>query len=63
MYATDDDAGVFGEVEYSFEDTVVDFNISTTNGRVVTTQTLDYEEESQYVLSVRASDLHPTLSR
>lgn len=63
MRATDDDVGEFGEVEYSFEDTVVDFNISTSNGRVVTTQALDYEAQSQYVLSVRASDLHPTLSR
>ena len=63
MRATDDDAGTFGEVEYSFEDTVVAFNISSTNGRVVTTQPLDYETQSQYVLSVTASDLHPTLSR
>ena len=63
MHATDDDVGVFGEVEYSFQDTVVDFNISTANGRVVTTRALDYEAQSQYVLSVRAGDLHPMLSR
>lgn len=63
MHATDDDFGIFGDVEYSFQDTVVGFNISATNGHVVTTQELDYETQSQYVLSVRANDLDPELSR
>ena len=63
MRATDDDDGLFGDVEYSFEDTVVAFNISSMGGLVVTTQPLDYETQRQYVLSVTASDLHPTLSR
>ena len=61
--ATDDDVGIFGEVEYSFQETVLDFNISVTNGHVVTAKELDYEMQSQYVLSIMANDLHPTLSR
>ena len=63
MRATDDDIGIFGEVEYSFQDIVVDFNISATTGRVVTATELDYEIQSQYVLSIMANDLDPELSR
>lgn len=63
MQATDADIGIFGEVEYSFEDTVVNFNISSTTGLVVTAMELDYEIQSQYVLSIRANDLDPELSR
>ena len=63
MRATDADIGVFGEVEYSFQDIVVGFNISSTTGLVVTAMELDYEVQSQYVLSIRANDLDPVLSR
>ena len=61
--ADDDDIGIFGEVEYSFQDIVEDFNISSSSGLVVTTKELDYEMQSQYILSVRANDLDPQLSR
>ena len=61
--AVDDDIGNFGEVEYSFQDIVLDFNISATIGSVVTAMELDYEMQSQYVLSIMANDLDPELSR
>lgn len=63
MRASDDDIGIFGEIEYSFEDTVVDFNVSSTSGLVVTAMELDYEMQNQYILSIRANDLDPELSR
>lgn len=63
MRANDDDIGIFGEVEYSFQDIVVDFNISSTTGLVVTAMELDYEMQNQYILSIRANDLDPELSR
>lgn len=63
MRASDDDIGIFGEVEYSFEDIVVDFNVSSTSGLVVTAMELDYEMQNQYILSIRANDLDPELSR
>lgn len=63
MRANDDDVGIFGEVEYSFQDIVVDFNISSTTGLVVTAMELDYEMQNQYILPIRANDLDPELSR
>ena len=63
MRANDDDIGIFGEVEYSFQDIVVGFNISSTTGLVVTAMELDYEMQNQYILSIRANDLDPELSR
>lgn len=63
MRATDDDIGIFGEVEYSFQDIVVYFNVSSITGLVVTAMELDYEMQNQYILSIRANDLDPELSR
>ncbi|NWI05843.1 PCD23 protein, partial [Tichodroma muraria] len=57
LFASDEDAGLNGEVMYSFiDDTYGAFAIDSVTGSIVTTKALDRETKSQYTFRAVASD-------
>eukprot|EP00117_Sycon_ciliatum_P011661 scpid2392/ scgid13049/ Protocadherin Fat 1; Cadherin family member 7; Cadherin-related tumor suppressor homolog; Protein fat homolog; Protocadherin Fat 1, nuclear form len=57
--ATDDDAGSYGDVTYSFDSATsqdLPFSINAQNGTIFTTQTLDFDNTSRYEWVILASD-------
>ncbi|RVE65013.1 hypothetical protein OJAV_G00132020 [Oryzias javanicus] len=58
--ASDVDEGVNGQIRYFIEDLEVPFAIGETTGELFTTNLLDREAVSIYILTLIASDEHPT---
>ncbi|KAM6987514.1 protocadherin Fat 4 [Tautogolabrus adspersus] len=58
--ASDIDEGINGEIRYSLENLDVPFAIDETSGELFTTNVLDRETVSVYILGVIGSDKHPT---
>ncbi|NXJ84185.1 PCD23 protein, partial [Trogon melanurus] len=64
LFASDEDAGLNGEVTYSLIDnTFGAFAINSVTGSIVTTKTLDRETKSQYTFRAVASDCSTQLPR
>ncbi|KFP30693.1 Protocadherin-23, partial [Colius striatus] len=64
IFASDEDAGLNGQVTYSLiDDTSGAFAINSVTGSIVTTKALDRETKSQYTFRVVASDCSTYLPR
>nr|XP_026648726.1 protocadherin-23 [Zonotrichia albicollis] len=64
LSASDEDAGLNGEVMYSLiDDTYGAFAINSATGSIVTTKALDRETKSQYTFRAVASDCSPHFPR
>ena len=59
LEATDDDAGIYGEVTYAFseENSVFSIHSSTGDVTLLDEEGLDYEEKKSYFIDVTATDL------
>ena len=56
MLASDDDAGVYGELTYAFSDESNPFSLDSLTGAVTLSTELDYEQQSYYLIGVTATD-------
>ncbi len=62
VQASDSDRGMFGQVVYSIADNQATFGVFSSSGGIFLTESLDFYQQSQYVLNISASDIDFTVT-